>query len=965
MGKDADRLFVEIALEKGLLTRPQVADLRKAAETLKRLRLSRSLVEIARERTILSRKQISQVRREMRKRGVLQRLGGFELISKLGEGGMGAVYEARQISLNRTVALKVLPSDLAHNREFVARFEREARLAGKISHPNVIQVHDVGEASGRHYISMEFVSGTDVKKLIDAGPVPEGRALEIVLDVARALDAAHGQEIIHRDVKPSNIMLTENGTVKLADLGLARNLDAHQTTLTRKGTLVGTPDYMSPEQCRGERDLDGRSDMYSLGATLFHMVCGRAPFVGGTTMATIHMHMNDPLPDPKAWAPELSDAAAVLIRRMTAKERDARFDSCAELIEAIEGVQNGVAPAPPLEELTAKPVGRTAADEAGQARARAAAGDGVDAQPRSPIRAGMVRRGGIPAVRIAIIAAAVTAVAIAATSVTFGWRRRPVEPVRDVPPAGRSPRAAEGPRASKPKASVVQTANPAKTEVKKKRGKEPVPARVKKRAKPALSPADRLHAALMVKNPGYRGEGRFTLREGQIVKAVLRKCGVRDLSPLRGMPLAWLDCSGNGIRDLSPLRGMELTLLECSGNPISDLSPLKDMPLKDLGISGTAVRDLSVLRGLGLRRLAFSPDRVKKDFSFLRRQRALKQIGAECEVLQARTPARVFWRQWQARAERAAVARVRAALQKETKRLDFQGVGTREAVGQLAELAGVKVSFGPGVGRAAGEKVFTMLSNKSVAAALEIILLPKGLDYDAKPQGIVIVKRSPEELAKRRLARPRERAAVPTRPPDKKPTDKARTGLHAALKAANPGYTGKGKFVVRDGEITGARLDRCKIPDLSPLQGLRLTSLSCRHNGIRDLSPLVDMPLDALFCDYNRIGDLSPLRGMRLRLLECSRNPIGDVAPLSGMPLRYLGISGLKLPHLWPLKEMPLERLAFSPEKVKGGVDFLRFHATLKFIGVNCSVRDAKTPVAEFWKRRARHKAKGRRPKRR
>ena len=350
MAQEQNNLFVEIALEKALLTQEQVTACRADQAKLAEIGYSRTVAQIARDKGFLTVRQTGEIRREMTKRGVLPKLGGYELIAKLGEGGMGAVYKARQISLDRIVAVKVLPAQLSRNREYIARFRREARLAGKIAHPNVVQVLDVGEDADRHYIAMEFVDGSDTAALIREGRIEEKRALEIIRGVARALVVAHEKGIVHRDIKPANIMLASDGTPKLSDLGIAKQTGTKGATLTRTGAAMGTPQYMSPEQCQGVREIDGRSDIYSLGATLYHMVCGKVPFGGATPPAVMHNHVYEPLPDPKALNADLSDGATALIRRMMEKDREARFQTCAELIEVIEEISRGglaAAPSPP------------------------------------------------------------------------------------------------------------------------------------------------------------------------------------------------------------------------------------------------------------------------------------------------------------------------------------------------------------------------------------------------------------------------------------------------------------------------------------------------------------------------------------------------------------------------------------------------------------------------------------------
>lgn len=271
-----------------------------------------------------------------------KRVGGYEILSKLGQGGMGAVFKARQVSVNRVVALKILPPRLAKNREYVERFFREARSAARLNHRNIVQAIDAGEAGGYHYFAMEYVDGQPVSDLLKGGqPLPERQALEIARDVARALAHAHEAGIIHRDIKPANILLASDGTVKLADLGLARQATGAESGVTQPGFAVGTPDYISPEQVRGETDLDGRCDIYALGATLFHMLVGRPPYAGGTGNEVMAKHLSEPVPDAFKENPNVSRAASMVAWKAMAKERERRYQTALAMVQDIEAALDG------------------------------------------------------------------------------------------------------------------------------------------------------------------------------------------------------------------------------------------------------------------------------------------------------------------------------------------------------------------------------------------------------------------------------------------------------------------------------------------------------------------------------------------------------------------------------------------------------------------------------------------------
>ncbi len=263
--------------------------------------------------------------------------GDFEVVARLGAGGMGVVYRARQRSLGREVALKLLPAD-AVARPTRERFLREARAAATISHPNVITVFAAGhdEPTGRLFMAMELVPGGDARALAlrSGGRLPERRALEVARDAARGLTAIEAAGMFHRDVKPANLLLAADGTAKLADLGLARGL---ADRMTETGTVLGTPAFMSPEQALGRQsELDIGTDIYALGATLYDLLTGEPPFAAPALPTLFHMILTAPPPDPRALVPSVSPATAAIVRRAMAKARAERHATAADLVADLE-----------------------------------------------------------------------------------------------------------------------------------------------------------------------------------------------------------------------------------------------------------------------------------------------------------------------------------------------------------------------------------------------------------------------------------------------------------------------------------------------------------------------------------------------------------------------------------------------------------------------------------------------------
>lgn len=272
------------------------------------------------------------------------RVGNYELLAKIGEGGMGAVYRARQVPIDREVALKLLPPELARDREFIERFLREARATAKLNHPNIIAGIDVGQADGYYYFAMEYVHGETLRCRIEReGPLSEREVAQIGAGIASALAHAHASGLIHRDVKPDNVLLDEEGTPKLADLGLVLG-SRDESSVTKTGSTVGTPHYIAPEQAAGDVKLDGRADMYALGCTLYHAATGNTPFDGPSSAVVMLKHLKDRMPHPQQHEPELTDEFCAVLERMVARHRDDRFEDLNEASELLEMLSEGQVP---------------------------------------------------------------------------------------------------------------------------------------------------------------------------------------------------------------------------------------------------------------------------------------------------------------------------------------------------------------------------------------------------------------------------------------------------------------------------------------------------------------------------------------------------------------------------------------------------------------------------------------------
>lgn len=334
MAAAQENRFARLAVARDILSRDQVEELREF-QARKREHGSRIPIwDCAVLKDLLDEAVAEKLREEA---GDVQneKLGEFTLIRKLGEGGMGSVYLGIDPRKQRA-AIKVLTPQLARERTYLSRFFREGQASMKLQHENIVRGIDIGEDSGYYFFAMEYVDGKSCLRLIEEkGALAPQRASEIILQVADALAYAHQNDIIHRDIKPENIMLTREGVPKLMDLGLARQMGTDMTALTRTGTAMGTPYYMAPEQVMDAKRVDERADLYSLGATWYHMLTGRAPFEGDTSFEVFQKHIKEPLKSPRAVRQGIPRAVSRTVERLMAKKPDGRIQSAEELCRVI------------------------------------------------------------------------------------------------------------------------------------------------------------------------------------------------------------------------------------------------------------------------------------------------------------------------------------------------------------------------------------------------------------------------------------------------------------------------------------------------------------------------------------------------------------------------------------------------------------------------------------------------------
>ncbi|NUN47780.1 MAG: protein kinase [Candidatus Brocadiae bacterium] len=416
---------LQAVTKAGLCTPEQIQDGLDIQQKMRDMGISpKPLAEILLDKGHLTKEQYREIAaKPLSDRGTLEKdtIPGYELQKKIGQGGMGAVFQARQISMDRIVALKVLPPKLAKDSGFRERFLREARAVAKLNHENIIQGIDVGVAAGLYYFVMEFVDGQTIsKQLTDGKWLPEKDALGIGMQIAKALEHAHRHKLVHRDVKPENIMVTRDGVAKLCDLGLAKQ-EQGDVGLTQAGLAVGTPNYISPEQARGEADTDIRSDIYSLGASLYHLLTGKVPFDGTVPSVVMTKHITEDLVPPIKVKTDLSPEANAIVVKAMQKRREDRYEEPGQMALDLENALSGR----PLVHAKVASAKKTLSPAVPIAPAGGPPGESGHKPRLAAVHRDSVPRKGNPAVPIAVASIAALAILGGAIALTRGKKPAP------------------------------------------------------------------------------------------------------------------------------------------------------------------------------------------------------------------------------------------------------------------------------------------------------------------------------------------------------------------------------------------------------------------------------------------------------------------------------------------------------------------------------------------------------------
>jgi len=609
----------QIALDRGLISPEQLYDALEAqTKGLQPGEPRRPLPEILLEKGYLKDHQLTMLVEQEKSAPrssplrALSTFGKYDLLRELGKGGMGVVYEARDQELGRKVALKMLlSSPNASDEELqpeIDRFLVEAKLTAKLpKHPNVVSVYEAGIIDGKRYLAMELIEGQSYSKLRKSGPVPLNRQIEILRDVALAVHHAHQQGVVHRDLKPDNILLDAREQPHVMDFGLAKSVGQDVSlSLTATGMVIGTPSYMSPEQALGLKSTDHRTDLYALGVMLYETLTGQPPFTGDTAIEILLKASKNPVPPPSSIlkngiSPGVDKTLEKICLKCLAKKPKDRYDSAETLARDLtswlkgEAVQVKVVREPLAERIS--PIW-VLAGLAGSLLL--ILGWAFFVTPRGNAEIERLRKERDQAREEAARSAPPSVVGLPAEEQV----RRVVARLQELNPGydGREQHQVEGNRVVRLTLSsaAIHDLSPLRS----------------------LSQLEHLSVAGTSDKATQKSRGLLTdlaPLKGLPLKELIVSInpGLRDLSPLRGMKLERLQCMTTDVSDLRPLAGMPLVLLYVDDTPLASLAELQGLPLEELDVAYTKVSDLAPLRGLPLERLNLAHTKVA-DLSPLR-----------------------------------------------------------------------------------------------------------------------------------------------------------------------------------------------------------------------------------------------------------------------------------------------------------------------------------------------------------
>ena len=772
-------------------------------------------------------------------------LGGYTILDKIGAGGMGQVFKAQHRKMERAVAIKMLPPSMTKDAVALARFQREVVAAAKLRHPNIVAADDADEANGVHFLVMEYVDGKDLSVLVKKnGPFPVAKAVNYILQAAKGLEFAHKKGVIHRDIKPANLLLDGEGTVRILDMGLARieEGDGHvQAELTGTGAVMGTVDYMAPEQGLSTKHADARADIYSLGCTLYYLIAGKPTYDGETVAAKLVAHHTHPVPSLRDAKPDVPKQVEAVFKKMVAKKVEDRYQTMSQVVADLEKCQ-----------ATLKTV---------------AANDETAAWQSSDTKEALSAAGGKkpPRKNIKLLAGAAGFLLVLLAVIVIVRNKDGKEIARLEVPDGNSVEGQPTPEKTPP----VTPAKPITTfsDPKFQQWMKDVA------TMPAEKQVDAVSEKLVELNPGFDGKvggydfkGMPKIESGVVTELWLASDNVTDISPIRalvGLKILW--CGGGTsnkrsiLSDLSPLRGMKLTKLTCRGTKVSDLSPLQGMPLSVLFCEGTWVSDLSPLQGMPLSILVCHNTSVS-DLSPLQGCKSLQSLNVGRSKV---TPAAV------------------AALQKTLPNCKIEWDDPAKAT-TTAPATASKPWESPAFQQWMKD-VQAMPAEKQIeAVSKKLVELNPG--FDGKVTGVegrITPKIENGVVTELKVLSDNVADISPVR------AFVGLTVLHCTGSSA-----GKGKLSdlspLRGMKLANVGFSSTQVTDLSPLQGMPLTGLSCYYTQVSDLTPLKGMKLTNLACFCTQVSDLTPLEQCRsltsLKLTDTKVTPAGVAALQKALP---------------------------------------------------------------------------------